>query len=108
MFYRFLKDAFEAYWDTEETAIDYLFFDYIIALAHKELPTIRNALEGVPANNPHRDDLQAAMNAMLPAEQFDAVIQPDTWLYKLSWRENYQERTQEGKTSVYGHFLQLR
>ena len=107
LLFRWMQDAFDAYWRHHTTAIDYLLVDYLIAVAYESVPAIREALDAVPENNPHRDELQAAMNAALPAAQFDAIVQPNTWLYKLSWREHYSETTADGIPSVYGHFLQL-
>jgi len=107
VFYRFLSEAFEAYWSRNEYAIDYLFFDHMIYLAKEHIPAIRECLEDVPVNNPHRDELQAAMNAALPAEAFKSVLQEDTVLYKLSWRETYSQETTDGKQSVYAHFLNM-
>lgn len=105
VFFSFMKKAFEDYWSKEDYAIDYLFFDYIIYIAKEHIPEIKGCLDSVPISNPHRDDLQAAMNAALPAEQFNDVIKDDTVLYKLSWRETYSEITQDGKESVYGFFI---
>jgi hypothetical protein len=45
------------------------------------------------------------MNAALPAAEFDCVLQPDTVLYKLSWRESYAEKTADGKDSVFSFFI---
>lgn len=105
IFYSFLKEAFEVYWSQNEYAIDYLFFDYIIDLARKNIPSIKKNMDKIPINTPHRDDLQAAMNAQLPAEDFEKIIKDDTGLYKLSWRESYSEVTTDGKESVYGYFI---
>ena len=69
------------------------------------LPAIRSMLDAVPENNLHRDDLQAAMNAALPASDFDRVIQPDTVLYKLSWRLSYAEQTADGEDSIFKAFV---
>ena len=91
VFYSFMREAFEAYWSKNELAIDYLFFDYIILLARENCPYIKELMDQVPENTPHRDDLQAAMNACLPADSFKDVIKSDTSLYKLSWRESYYE-----------------
>lgn len=107
VFYRFLKDAFEAYWRSHAYAIDYLFFDHMIHLAQEKIPAIRACLKDVPVNNVHRDDLQAAMNAALPAEAFESVLHEDTTLYKLSWRETYSVETEDGRPSVYAHFLKM-
>lgn len=107
VFYRFLKEAFECYWSTENTAIDYLFFDAMIYIAKEAIPAIDIAMEKVPQNNLRRDDLQAAMNAALPAEKFWNVVQKDTVLYKLSCRETYAEKQLNGEKSVYRYFLDI-
>ena len=105
IFYSFLKDAFECYWEKENYAIDYLFFDYLIYIAYKSIPAIKEYMDMIPTNTPHRDDLQAAMNACLPVESFSSVIKSDTSLYKLSWRETYSEVTVQGAESIYGFFV---
>ena len=105
VFFRFMADAFERYWQECPRAIDYLFFDYIIELAYNQLLVPRKLIDSVPENNLHRDDLQAAMNAALPAAEFDNVLQPDTVLYKLSWRESYAEKAANGEDSVYTFFI---
>ena len=106
-FYSFMKEAFEEYWSKNDYAIDYLFFDYLIYLAKENCPYIKQLMDSVPENTPHRDDLQAAMNAALPAEQFSQVVQEDTEIYKLSWRETYSEKTNDGKQSLYAYFLDM-
>lgn len=106
-FYKFVKEAFEVYWLENDVAIDYLFFDYIILLAKQNCPYIKQLMDNVPNNELHRDDLQAAMNLKLPAEHFYDVIQEDTGLYKLSWREKYSEKTEDGAMSIYAFFLSM-
>lgn len=106
LFYQFMKDAFELYWREENKAIDYLFFDDLIYIAKENIPSIRKTLEAVPINNIHRDDLQAAMNEALPAQEIWNVIKGDTCLYKLSWRETYSKVTYDGRQSVYGYFVE--
>lgn len=107
VFYRFLTNAFEEYWRCNDHAVDYLFFDHIILLAYQHLPHIKSLLNAVPENNLHRDDLQAAMNAALPASMFVSVLHPDTSLYKLSWRETYREQDEQGNQTVFSHFLNM-
>ena len=105
--YGFLQKAFELYWDKCDYAIDYLLFDDLIYLAKENIPSINRMISDVPLNTPRRDNLQAAMNAALPAEEFWNIVQPDTEIYKLSWRESYDKKTKDGKMSVYGYFLNL-
>lgn len=107
IFYQYMKEAFECYWKVADVAIDYLFFDHLIYLGKQHIPAVKKYLEAVPINNIHRDDLQAAMNEALPAEEFWNVVQKDTALYKLSWRETYMPKTPDGKLSVYGYLLEM-
>ena len=103
--FRYMQKAFDTYWSLCDVAIDYLLVDYLIDMGYRKLPAIRSMLDAVPENNLHRDDLQAAMNAALPASDFDRVIQPDTVLYKLSWRESYAEQTADGEDSIFKAFI---
>lgn len=79
----------------------------MIYIAKEAIPAIDIAMKAVPQNNLRRDDLQAAMNAALPAEEFWNVVQKDTVLYKLSWRETYAEKQLNGEKSVYRYFLDI-
>lgn len=105
LLFRYMQKAFDTYWQVCDTAIDYLLVDYLIDLGYRKIPVVQNLLESVPENNLHRDDLQAAMNAALSAAEFDNVLQPDTVLYKLSWRESYAEKAANGEDSVYTFFI---
>lgn len=104
IFYRFLKDAFELYWKEKDTAIDYLFFDDLIWLADQYIPSVHRYLFQIPISNLRRDDLQAAMNEALPAEEFWNIVGEDTVFYKLSWREEYAKKSENGKESVFSYF----
>ena len=102
---RFAQALLDAYWKDNSVSIDYLLVDYLVHLAYRKNATARRLLDELPENNLRRDDLQAAMNAALPASRIDQILQPDTVLYKLSWREKYKAKTENGKESVYGAFL---
>ena len=103
--FRYMQTAFDAYWCQTDIAVDYLLVDYLINLGYSHIDQIRLHMDQIPENNLRRDDLQAAMNAALPADQFDSILDPDTVLYKLSWRESYSLQTPQGSDSVYAYFL---
>lgn len=103
--FKFFRKAFELYWSKNGAAIDYLLVDYIINFGYENNIGIRRDIDSIPQNNLARDDLQAAMNAALPASQFQSVLQKDTVLYKLSWREQYSEVAENGEESIYGRFI---
>ena len=83
-------------------------FDYLIFIAYSKVPTIKQCLDNICDNNLQRDELQAAMNMKVPGKKFDDFIKKDTFLYKLSWREEYSLETDEGKESIYQYFLKMK
>lgn len=103
--YGYLKEALEQYWQLHSTAVDYLFFDHLIELGYEQLPAVKKLIDSVPINNLRRDDLQAAMNRAATPDEWDDIVQSDTVLYKLSWRERYSLTTSDGQDSIYAHFL---
>ena len=107
VFFRYLKESFEYYWRTETSAIDYLLMDYLFETAYRNLPAVRYCMDDVMPNNLHRDDLQAAMNATLPASMWNTVLKDDTVLYKLSWRETYLLETEGREPSIFAYYLNM-
>lgn len=104
--FSFLTEALALYWKKHDLSIDYLLIDYIIETGYRNIPAIKKLIDSVPGNNVHRDDLQAAFNAALPASEFRNVIQSDTAIYKLSWRETYRKEF-KGHETVYDCFLNM-
>lgn len=105
IFYKFMTDFYNEYWKKENCAIDYLFMDYAIVLAMKHIPCISKAIESVPINNLQRDDYAAIMNEEFDNDKLKLLLSSDTYLFKLSWRESYAEKTPEGKETFYGKFI---
>lgn len=105
--FRALRDSLDAYWKVHKVAIDYLMLDYVIKLLYTGNVCLGKTMDAIPDNNLQRDDLQAAMNAALPEERWGEVVRPETVLYKLSWREKYQEETPDGKKTVYRHLMEM-
>ncbi len=103
--FRYFKSAFERYWERNQQAVDYLLVDYLIHLGNTTIAQVRKDLDQIPANNLHRDDLAMAMCKGNPYTDFHKILQPDTYLYKLSWREHYEMKTPDGEDTVFGWFL---
>ena len=40
-------------------------------------------------------------------EKYKKIIDSDTYLYKLSWREEFREKTDDGKDTFYNIFLKF-
>ena len=91
--------------DLEEVAIDYLFMDYVILLARKHIKVIDNEIENIPVNNLDRDYLSFIFNNKFEDEEYRKLISSDTYFYKLSWRENFKDITDDGTSTFYSIFV---
>lgn len=107
LLFKYMKDTLEHYWLSHNNAIDYLLVDHLLNLGYEKIPYIQDLIDQIPYNNLAYDELRAAMNASIPATEFDAIIQQHTLLYKLSWREHYAITTSDNTETVYSHFLSL-
>ena len=105
LFYRMLVSTFERYWQNNQHAITYLFFDYLILLLCEKVPVIGERMEAIPPNNTRRDDLQVAMAENRSTAEAHKVICEDTVLYKLSWKGSYETVAADGSPSLYGALL---
>ncbi|MBE6648855.1 MAG: hypothetical protein E7614_04965 [Ruminococcaceae bacterium] len=103
--FNFFKEAWEFYWINHNVAIDYLLVDHLINIFYTENTNVRELMDNIPINNIHRDDLQAAMNANISKNKFHKILNNDTILYKLSWRETYSSKTPDGEQSIYDFFI---
>lgn len=105
LFYRYILDFYLEYWRNEDIIIDYLLIDYIIYLGYHKINNIKIAMDKNPINNLKRDELAAIFNQEFNLEKYKKIIDSDTYLYKLSWREKFKEKTDEGKDTFYNVFL---
>ncbi len=105
VFFNYMQEMFTTYWLYHDSSIDYLLVDYLIELAYSEIPYIKNLINNVPINNTHRDNLQDAMYKALPGDMFNSVLDNDTILYKLSWRESFPTESSNKKESLYSYFI---
>ena len=62
-------------------------------------------MDKTPINNLKRDELTAIFNQEFDSEKYKKIIRSDTYLYKLSWREKFREKTDDGKDTFYNVFL---
>lgn len=102
-----LRDFFFSYWKIENQAIDYLFFDDAIEVAIEYVPMIKKLVEQVPINNTKRDMLIKRFADPWQPECVNDLLQSDTLLYKLGYREQVylKKCTELGQETVYSAFL---
>lgn len=99
-------DLFLAYWKEKNYLIDYLLVDYFMLVVYESFPQAKKLIDELPYNNSQIDDLQNIMNDCYDAEVYHKLINSeDTYLFKLSWRMGFKEKTEEGKLTHYGSFI---
>ena len=101
VFYQMLAMALECYWNNNQHAITYLFFDYIILLIYENNETVTSLMDRVPENNIHRHTLQSALTNNVSIARIHEFLYPDTVLHKLSWKGNYAMWSSDGSPTVY-------
>lgn len=105
LFFKLMKDLFYTYWEKEECRIDYLLIDYFIELLYRNVPSIKDTIDLIPENNLQRDEMAAAMNSAFSLELWEKFINSKTIFYKLSWRENWKEKTCDGAETLFKKFI---
>ena len=88
------------YWQENDQLIDYYVFDYMVRLTVDASVELKRVLDTVPPNNKGIYHYQMHFN-----DPADLLPPEDTWLFKLSWKGNYNTATEDGKETLYGRWL---
>lgn len=83
--FQVILDYLLEYWRRKDLLVDYLLTDYMIVLAQRYVPSVRQAFSLVTPNNPACDDLQTVLNQPY-SDLVWSKLNKDTSLYKLSWK----------------------
>ena len=103
-----VNDLFLAYWEKYDYLIDYLLVDYFIMLVYRNLPKAKDLIDNVPYNNLLVEELQNRMSMSFNKEDYDNLLyNSGTFLFKLSWRMKFEEKTVDGNTTYFAQFLEL-
>lgn len=104
--FSFLVDAFEEYYDKNESTIDYFLIDYLIECAYENFPDVRNAIESVPLNSKHRFELRNAMLKEVTKKDINNYLYEDTVFYKLSYKSKYGLKDAFGNKTFYAELIE--
>lgn len=103
-----VNDLFLAYWEKYDYLIDYLLVDYFMMLVYRNLPKAKDLIDNVPYNNPCMEELQNRMSMAFNKNDYVQLLyNSDTYLFKLSWRMNFEKETDDGNTTYFAQFLEL-
>lgn len=99
-----IRDFVLHYWQVNDGIIDYLFLDYLFVLAQRHDPRIGEAFARVAPNNPCCDDLSILLGEPYD-EQLWEEMKKDTSLFKLTWKQSF-EQEKDGVKTFYGKLLE--
>lgn len=103
-----VRDLFFEYWKKKDYSIDYLLLDYFMMLVYRNLPKAKQLIDNVPYNNPCMEELQNRMSIAFNKNDYEQLLyNSDTYLFKLSWRMNFEKETDDGNTTYFAQFLEL-
>lgn len=105
--YAFVSKMFEVYWQNENKLIDYYLLDYLIALGYKHVQSIKNEIDNVHPNNPHKHVLQSLLNKSFSSEKWKDLT-TDTKVFKLSRKATIPYKTfdENGNKTFYGYITE--
>lgn len=98
-----IRDFFLNYWRHNDTMVDYLMVDYMIALAQKYDKRIEKAFQQIKPNNSECDELYKIMGHPYDENVWNKM-KAETALFKLSWKYQYPVE-KDGKSTFYGMLL---
>lgn len=94
------------YWERETWIIDYFLFDYLIDIAIKKYPTVKQEIESIPFNNPNLNKLCPKLCDKFNEEEFEA-LKSRTSFFKLSWKVFSYEQLLSDKDNYYHNLMKL-
>lgn len=100
----FVRDILIRYWSLNKHIIDYFFTDYIINYARENIPNISSDFRNIPINNKKYNALVNLLNTPYNKAVYND-IKKDNWLFKLSYKSNWNTRKANKKT-FYGKIIE--
>jgi len=101
--FEYMRDFFFAYWKEQKDIIDYLFIDYVMAIAYDTMPNIKKIIDDVPCIDIDKFALEKNLNSVFSAEQFAWYSM--TTFHKLTWKEKFNEYTKSHRLTFYGYLI---
>lgn len=99
-----MKSIFDQYWEKYSVIIDYLLVDYSFQYIYDTHPDCRAAFDAVPMTNAHMHELLPVMNSAFSADEWQRLQSDDTFLFKLTYKWQYEE-TCRGKDTFYSYVI---
>jgi hypothetical protein len=99
----YMRDILYAYWKDHNDQIDYVLYDYTIALGYDNIPEMKKMIDDVPCSDMEKFVLEKILNTEFSEEIFAKYLSIP--FHKLSWKVNFTDYTKDHKPTIYGHLI---
>ena len=101
--FEYMRDILYAYWKDHDDQIDYVLYDYTIALGYEYIPAMKKLVDNVPCSDVEKFVMEKHLGFEFSEEQFSQFRQ--TQFHKLTWKINFSETAKDGSPTIYGYLL---
>ena len=99
----YMKEILYAYWKDHNDQIEYLLFDYTIALGYDNIPFMKTMIDSVPCSSVEKFVMEKNLNNEFSEEQFTRYCL--TPFHKLTWKKEFNYYTEDHKLTLYGYLI---
>ncbi len=97
-----LSVSFEKYIEQENFFIHYLVIDYFIDILYKHNDYVKGLIDDLPHGGKYLHTLRELYPQPFNRNKFDSIL-AETEYFKLTYKENLVEKTQDGVETYYSH-----
>ena len=102
--FRFMNDAFDAWWKKNDTIIEYVLIDYMLMTGFKHVPAVHEVIDSVANNNVEIFGLYKKLNEPYTKELYAELTKVNV-MHKLTYKMELKKVTDDGQETLYGHLL---
>lgn len=102
LFARFLMESLWYYWEVNDSLIDIVLSDYIVAVAYDTFPEVHKMIEECPESEMAMFELQKHLNRKFDKKKYQEWTRK-TSFFKLNWRASLEEMTLTQNQTFWGY-----
>ena len=102
----YMREILYAYWKDHDDQIDYVLYDYTIALGYEYIPAFKGLVDGIQCSPVEKFEMEKNLGKKFSKEMFSQYC--TTPFHKLTWKQNFAlYNTKNQELTVYGYLLSL-
>lgn len=102
--FQVISKLLDVYWEENNYLVEYYMTDYFMKMAYDMIPGVKIDIESIEENNMEQMELCCMFNEIADETKYKEVVCNSTWLHKLTWKEQWDEKTVAGKQTMYSYW----